>query len=146
VDLGTGMTNDTIRDRIASVCAGTDFGFTRAQTPFSFELQPSGSIDEVFRIETEANQVIGGFNYSEERTDLMHIWLARKHHADPEVTYDQLLIDATSLRAAIIRDGCQDSGEYSIPAQGAEATIAREPKSEFAVLRLTVPVNYETTV
>lgn len=140
------MTSDEIRDRIASVCAGVPFAFTRAQTPFSFDLQPSGAIDEVFRIETEAGSVIGGFNYSEERTDLMHIWLARKHNAEPEVAYDKLLIDATSLRAAIIRDGCQQSGDYSIPGDGAEASIAREPKSEFAVLRLTVPVNYETTV
>ena len=139
------MTVDVIRERIQSVCARQPFGFTRAQTPFSFELQPSGGIDEVFRVETEASAVIGGFNYLEERTDLLSIWIARRYAGDPDATYQRLLRDANSVRAAVIRDAHQYSGEYGIPSEDAGLTIQR-PGGEFAVLRLQLPVNYETFV
>ena len=72
---------DEIRQRIASVCAGAPFEFTQAQEPFGFERQPAGAIDGVFRIESENASVLGGFNYSEERTDTMRIWVARKQAA-----------------------------------------------------------------
>lgn len=140
------MTLTEIRDRVSSVCASAPFGFTRAATPFSFELQPSGGINEVFRIESEAGSVIGGFNYIDDRTDLLQIWVARKYDADPERMYQRLVTDATSLRAAVIRDGCQVSGDYSIPDGGLGVSIQREAGKEFAVVRVTVPVNYETTV
>jgi len=140
------MTSEEIRDRVSSVCASQPFGFTRAQTPFSFDLQPTGVIDEVFRLEQEAAGVIGGFSFTEERTDLVHLWVARKHAGDPERTYTQLLTDASSLRAAVIRDGCDVSGEYCVPDEGSAYSLQREPGREFAVLRVTVPVNYETTV
>ena len=140
------MTSDEIRNRIASVCASQPFSFVRAQTPFSFDLQPTGVIDEVFRTEQAASLVIGGFNYTEERTDLVTIWVARKHAGDPDQTYQRLLTDASSLRAAVIRDGCQVSGEYSVPNDGSAVSLQREPGREFAVLRITVPVEYETTV
>lgn len=137
------MTGDEVRHRIASLCASTPFGFVQAKTPFSWDLQPSGEIDEVFRIDTTEAGVIGGFNYSEERTDVITIWVARKHAMDPEATYDRLRCDASSLRAAVIRDGSVTSGEYSVPDDGSGIAISREPRTEFAVLRLDLPVNYE---
>lgn len=136
----------TIRGRIASVCARAPFRFTEAVQPFDFELQPSGVIDEVFRIEAEALSVIGGFNYSEDRTDMMRIWLARKHRAAPEVSYRRLLTDASSLRAAIIRDGVATSGDYSVPDSGEGVRIVRDDGQEYAVLQMSIPVNYETSV
>ena len=139
------MTVDAIRARVRSVCASQPFGFTQAQTPFSFELQPSGAIDEVFRVETDGGSVIGGFNYLEERTDLLSIWVARKYAGDPDAAYQRLLTDASSIRAAVIRDAHAVSGEYGVPAEGAGLSVQR-PGGEFAVLRLTLPVNYETFV
>lgn len=140
------MTIDTIRTRIASICAKSPFSFTQAKTPFSFELQPTGEIDKVFRLEVQAPHVIGGFNFTEERTNQITIWLARKHAGDPEAVYRQLLDDMEALRAAVIRDGAVTSGEYMVPDEGAGMSIQRESGKEFAVLRLTIPVNYETTV
>lgn len=137
------MTIDEIRGRVSSVCASQPFGFAQAKTPFSFDLQPSGEIDEVFRIETEGLQVIGGFNYLEDRTDAVHIWIARKYEADPEATYQRLLRDMNSIRAAVIHDACEFSGEYSIPDEGAGMTLQRESGKAFAVCRLTMPANYE---
>ena len=139
------QTIDAIRQRVASVCAGAPFDFLQAEDPFSFDLQPTGVIDGVFRLESEGGSVIGGFNYSEERTDPVRIWVARKQAADPETCYVQLQREATSLRAAVIRDGLTSGGDYGVP-DGGGSIILREAGKEYAVLRLTIPVNYEATV
>ena len=137
------MTNELLRDRVSSVCGA--LGYKQAQTPFSWDLQPTGEIDGVFRIELDADEVIGGFNYTEERTDLCTIWLARKHNAQPEATYRALLTESNSIRAAIIRGAHVTSGEYIVP-DGWGVEINREQGKEFAVLRASIPINYETIV
>ncbi len=136
-------TIDVIRDRIASVCAAQPFGFVEAVTPFDFSLQPTSAIDGVFRLTSEAEGVIGGFNFTEERIDRVEIWLARKHSGAPQAAYRALLTDASSLRAAVIRDGAVAGGDYSVPDDGAGVSITHDEGQEFAVLRLTLPVNYE---
>lgn len=138
------MTSDQIRARVESVCAGAPFALTRAQTPFSFDLQPSGAIDDVFRLEQGGSEVIGGFNYSEDRTDELQLWVAKKYQGDPEGTYQRLLTDASSVRAAVIRDGLS-SGDYIVPDTPAGFSVQRDPGKEYAVLRLTIGVNYEAT-
>ena len=143
---GAAVTGTEIRDRIASLCAAQPFAFVQAVTPFSFDLQPAGEIDQVFRIETEGGPILGGFNFREDRTDLMHIWIARKYDGAPDDAYQRLVTDATSIRAAVIRDGAVQSGEYVVPPDGAALSVQRDPGRAFAVLRLTVPVNYEQFV
>lgn len=137
------QTLDVIRDRIASLCASAPFDFGQAQTPFSFRLQPTGNIDQVFRLEVEAGPVIGGFNYSEERTDDIRIWVARKHQGNTEAMYRQLVTDASSLRAAVVRDGLVQGGDYSVPDSGGGVAISQDAKQAYGVLRLTLPVNFE---
>ncbi len=137
-------TVDVIRDRVASICAATPFQFVAAVSPFDFALQPSGQIDQVFRITCEGGEQVGGFNYSEERTDLMEIWVARKQLNQPTAAYSRLLADAASLRAAVIRDGATGGGDYTVP-NGAGFDIEHGDGQEYAVLRLTIPVNYEAT-
>lgn len=140
------QTIDAIVNRIASVCAGAPFDFTRAATPFSFALQPTGEIDAVFRLESQSGQIIGGFNYSEERTDEVRIWVARKLDGDPTKAYERLQCDVSSLRAAVIRDGVSSSGDYHVPDAGADYQIEHEQGHEYAVLQLTLPVNYEAVI
>lgn len=135
-----------IRDRIASVCASAPFALREALTPFDFDLQPTGLIDGVFRLTSEQGQVIGGFNYSEERTDLVEIWVARKQAGAPQATYRQLLTDASSVRAAVIRDGVTGGGDYHVPADGAGFSVQHDTGREYAVLKLTLPVNFEALV
>lgn len=137
------QTIDVIRDRIASVCACQPFGFTEAVTPLDFDLNPSGQIDRVFRVTSEAGDVIGGFNYSEERTDLVQIWVARKHKLDGPACYRQLITDASSLRAAVIRDGIQNGGDYCVPQDGSGYQVDQPDGREYFELRLTIPVNFE---
>lgn len=137
-------TGDVIRDRVSSVVASSPFSFIEARTPFDFDSQPSGEIDQVFRIESEGAVIIGGFNYTEERSDLLTIWLARKHNGDSPAMYRTLVTDVSSLRAAVIRDGLVQSGDYCVPDEGAGFSVAHDAGREFAVLRLTLPVNYES--
>jgi hypothetical protein len=131
-----------LRDRISSLCASAPFAFVEAVQPFDFDKQPSGNIDEVFRITTEQGSVIGGFNFTEERTDVVQIWVARKQAGDPSAMYRLLLNDATSLRAAVIRDGA-GAGDYAVPPEGGGISIDKDPGRDYAVLRLTLPLNFD---
>lgn len=137
-------TIDVVRDRVASICASAPFAFGEAVSPFDFDRQPTTAIDQIFRITSEPSQVIGGFNYSEERFDILAVWVARKQASDPNGMYRTLLTDASSIRAAVIRDGT--NGDYSVPNDGAGFSINHDAGAEFAVLRVLVPVVYEATV
>lgn len=140
------MTRAELWGRVTSVCASAPFQFTRAQSPFNFALQPVGQIDGVFRLTSEQEAVIGGFNYSEERTDTLEIWLARLHNGQPQAMYERLLTDITSLTAAIVRDGAQVSGEYAVLDGGAARIEADDATTAYAVGRLALPVNYESVL
>lgn len=133
-------TREALWGRITSLCV--DSAFVRAHSAFDFDAQPTTLIDGAFRITVEAGPVVGGIGFHEERTDLITIWIARKHAADPQVAYERLLTDVSSLTVAVIRDGAEVSGEYSVP-DGATVGIEHENGREFAVARLALPVNYE---
>lgn len=137
---------DVILDRVASVCAGAPFAFTAASTPFNFDLQPHGTIDGAFRVTADKGSILGGTSYSEIPTDPVVIWLARKTTADPKTVYRQFITDARSLRSALIHDGVTGGGDYDVTDGGVGATIQQDPGKEYAVLRLTIPINYEQSV
>lgn len=135
---------DAIRSRVESVCAGEPFRFTQALEPFSFERQPTGDIDQVYRVECEGGKVVGGMSYTETRQDVVRIWVARKYSADPDATYQLLVTDASSLTAAIVRDGATGGGDFDVPDAGRGAKFLHDKDDEFAVLRLSMLVDYET--
>jgi hypothetical protein len=133
----------TIAQRVGSLCAGAPFGFIQAQEPFSFALQPTGAIDQVFRIENSDISVSGGTNYSETRIGQLRIFIARKQKSLPQAAYTQLSTDAQSLTAAITRDGVVGGGDYDVPDAGRGFTVQHDAGKEYAVLRLTLPIGYE---
>lgn len=136
-------TSQFIRGRVSSVLASEPFSFLRAQTPFDFAQQPSGQIDQTYTVEVEGGEIIGGFSYIEERIDRVRIGVARTFDGDPEAVYQQLIVDATSIVAAIVRDGAEDGGDYDVMDGGRGVSIEHAGNEEFAVLRLSVPVDYE---
>ena len=138
------MTRAVILARLSSLCAAPPFSFVQAVSPFDVDQQPTGQIDQVFRVTLEGDTVIGGFNYSEDRTDLATIWVARKQSADPHVTYATLTTDVSSLTAAVVRDGA-GPGDFAVP-DGGTVSFAHDEGREFAVARLTIPINYETSL
>jgi hypothetical protein len=139
------LTGDVVLDRVRSLCVSAPFNFTEATSWASFDLQPTTNIDAVFRILPLASQVvIGGFAYTEDRTDSMQIWLARKRNGDYDAVRRTLLRDVHSLTAAVVRDGATTSGDYHVPDAGRGHVIADVPTAEYVTLRLTLPINYET--
>lgn len=129
-------------DRVRSVLGGAPFRFIQAQAPYDFGNQPSGQIDQVFTVDGEHGSAIGGFSYTEERIDRVRIGVARVLAADPQSTYNQLHVDATSIVAAVTRDGAQAGGDYDVM-DGRAMRIEHLGSEAFAVLRLDLSVNYE---
>jgi len=134
---------DGIVSRVNSLCASVPFVFGLSVSPFDFDHQPTGNIDQVSRVTVEGQSVIGGLNFSEERTDLVTIWIARKQTAAPQSAYHLLLTDVTSLTAAVTRDGATGGGDYAV-LDGGGVSFEHEDGREFAVARLSLPINYET--
>lgn len=136
-------TLDAIVDRARSVTAA--LGYHEAQTPFDFSLQPDGAIDTCFRIvDSGAQRIVGGFRYSETRVDRITVWVARKYAGEPTQAKRLLTRDMHSITAGIVRDGHEDSGEYAVPDDGRVHEIRAEPGATYAVLQMTVPVDYES--
>jgi hypothetical protein len=136
-------TLDAIVDRVSSVAA--TLGYFEAQTPFSFDQQPTGNLDGCFRvIGSGQNPPKGGFRFSEVRIDRVTIWVARKWAGEPRTAVRTLTRDMHSLTAAIMDDGHITSGEYAVPDDGRVHRISTEPGAEYAVLEMTVPVDYES--
>lgn len=131
----------TVAQRVASICAGSPFLFVQAQDPFSFALQPTGSIDQVFRIEHGDVAFNGWTSFSETRIGQVRVFLARKQKGSPQTAYVQLSTDASSITAAVARDGV--TGDYDLADSGRGMSIQHDAGKEYAVLRLTLPVNYE---
>lgn len=139
------MDRTTILERVTSVCATPAFGFRQAVSPFDFDVQPSGFIDAVFRVEVASQAVVGGLSYAEERTDRVTIWVARKQGASPLLAYTQLVTDVTSLYSAVIHDGATGGGDFAV-LDGTEMDVTHRDGQEFAVGRMALPINYEVTV
>jgi hypothetical protein len=129
--------------RVNSLLAAAPFGLVQAQSPFDFNVEPTGRIDQAYRVEAEGGTVIGGMSYSETRQDVLRIWVARKQAAAPQTTYQSLVTDATSITAAVVRDGATLGGDYDVLDEGRGCSFLQEPGREFSVLRLTLSIDYE---
>jgi hypothetical protein len=136
-------TLDVISNRVSSICGAVPFQFIEAISPFDFAQQPTTQIDQVFRIEYSDTAVFGGLNYSETRIGQVRIFVARKQKGTPQDAYELLAQDATALIAAVVHDGATGGGDYDVQDQGRGFTIQHDKGQEYAVLRLTLPINYE---
>ena len=95
----TANTLAMIRDRVSSVAIGA--GFSLSPEPLSFDRVPTLALDACCRIEGESGTQVGGMNYTSDQTDRVILWVARKTAGDPDATYRDLLVDASSLVSAI---------------------------------------------
>lgn len=132
------LTGDVVVDSVRSVCV--TLGFSEAVRWDTFADQPTTAIDQCFRVPPLASgTVIGGFDYTEDRTDRLEIWVARKHGGDYAAVRRALLRDVHSLTAAVARD----SGDYHVVDSGRSHLITPDRGAEFVTLRLSLPVNYD---
>lgn len=136
---------ELIRDRVTSLVVGEPFVFALSPEPVSFDRVPALALDACCRIEAEIVSQVGGLTMSSDDTGRVTVWMARKTAAEADATYRRLLVDATSLVGAIVRDGATGGGDYDVP-DGRTATISQRPGDDYAVLRLSVPVRYEAAL
>ena len=140
------VTLDGVVDRVRSLCAGAPFAFVEAVGSEDFARQPVGRADGVFRVKARGGVAVGGTSYTEERTDYLDLEVIRSVGGDYPACRRALLRDATSLTAAVVRDGHVTSGAYAVPDEGRASSIVGDRGASFLTLRLTLPANYETTV
>lgn len=141
------ITLDAIVDRVRSLCVNSPFLFTEAVSTEDFTKQPTGQGDRVFKVKGRGGSVRGQMGYVEERTDRIELEVIRAVNADYDGARRALLRDATSLTAAVIRDGHVSSGgEYTVPDESRSQEIVGQPGASFLTLRLTLPANYEINV
>jgi hypothetical protein len=134
---------DAIRTRVQTLLEAEPFGYVPSPVPFDFDRVTTGLIDQSYRIEAEHRQVTGGMSYTETRQDLLLIGLARKIAPDPDVAYRDLLTTVDAVIAAIVRDGAEDGGDYDVLDAGRGCSLGHDKGQEFAVARLSIPVDYE---
>ena len=134
-----------IRDRVRSILAGTPFQFAESQEPWSFERQPTTQIDGVFRVEMASQTVRQEMDFRDIRIDTLTIWTARLQGGDPNAVYRTQLQDVNSITAAVIRDGATGGGDYAVP-DGRGFSLRRDPGAAYAMARISIPVDYETSV
>ena len=135
-----------IVDRVNSLLAAAPFEFVQSQSPFDFDHQPNGAIDKCYRVlNGGSNRTVPGFRFSETRIDRVVVYVARRFDADPTQAERLLTMDASSIVAAICRDGESVVGEYCLE-DGRTFDVRTDPGANHAVLQVTVPVNYETTL
>lgn len=138
-------TLDVIVDRVRSLCVSAPFEYQESARLDRFEWDPAQGFGDVsyFRVETVSQPPRGGTSFTEERTDLLTVTVGRAIHADYDAARRALLRSSHSLTAAIVRDGAQASGSYTVPDAGMSSRIEADPTRAYLVLRLTLPVNYE---
>jgi hypothetical protein len=139
------LTADVIVDRVRSLCCAPPFEMVEAVTWDSFDLQPAQNANAVFRIMPPSSQrVVGGFDYWEDRTDSMQVWVQLQHKQDHVAARRLALQYVHSLTSAIVRDGTSVSGDYSVPDEGRGHAIVSYPGKDYLALRLTLPINYDS--
>ena len=138
-------TLDALVDRVRSLCVAPPFGWVESARLDRFDYDPSqmfGGVS-VFRLDTTSQPPRGGTSYSEERTDLVTVTVGRAIDGDYDAARRGLLRAAHSLTAAIVRDGHEDSGSYTVPDTAQVGRIEPDSSAAYLSLRVTVPVNYE---
>lgn len=136
------LTLDAVADRVTSLLAARPFNYRRSIEPFTFEKQPTGAIDEVFRVRPIAGTSVGGMSFRDDRRDTLEIALAKQQSADGYAAQQWLTRAASSIVAAVTRDGAITSGDYDVP-DGRTSRIDRADGATYAVLQMSLPVAYE---
>jgi len=138
-------TLDAVVDRVRAVCLAAPFEFLESARLDRFEWDAAQQFGDVslFRVETVSQPARGGTSFTEERTDLVTVTVGRAINADYDAARRELLRCSHSLTAAIVRDGAEDSGSYTVPDGGFASRVEADPTTAYLTLRITLPVNFE---
>lgn len=136
----------TILDAVRSLVTGPAFGLVETPTPFDFDRVPAQLDGDSVRVEIAGVAVVGGWAFSEQRTDDVTVWVAKPvDQADPRETTRALHVLSNSLVAAIVREGAT-VGDFAVDDGGRRVDVEQPPGAAYQVLRVVVPVDYMTTL
>lgn len=139
-------TLDVILGRVRSLCVAAPFSYTEAVSTESFALDPTLGEAAVCKVTGRTGTPRGGFDFQEECNDFLDLEVSRPVTGDYRVTHSTLHKDARSLTAAIVRDGAVTYGEYVISDAGRTESVIGQGGAAFLTLRLTLPVNYMSSL
>jgi len=136
------ITEAALLTRLVAVCVAQ--GYTQA-VGRDFSLQPDGNIDGVFVATLQPGAGRGGMNFTEEARAVLVLEVSRPVNDDADAAELVCMADVRTLKNAIVRDGAQVSGEYTVE-DGFAATVEQAPGANYLVSRSRIPLNYEATL
>lgn len=125
--------------RITSLTVG--LGYALAKEPFSFDLQPNGTLDAQCRLEGELDGTEGYLGGDREESWITTVWLAAKCKTDPTSAQRALLVAIDSVTAGIA--AAETAGDYCLGEGQAAAVMLPGDDLGYAVARITLPILLE---
>jgi hypothetical protein len=125
---------------VRAVVEAAPFYLTPTQTPYGFDLQPADNIDGTYRLVPQTYRSVGAFNWYETRQDTLELWVARAHGGDMTAAMDGLVTMASSLVAAIAREGVTQ--DFDLMDGGRASDVGADPGQSYAVARIALPLSY----
>jgi hypothetical protein len=131
--------------RVRSLCLSSPFSYREAVSTESFAFDPTLGEAAVVKVQGRGGVPLGGFDYQEECNDFLDVEVTRPVQGDYRVTHALLNRDARSLTASITRDGSTGGGDYLVT-DGRASQVIGDRGAAFLTLRLTLPVNYMSSL
>jgi hypothetical protein len=132
---------DAILARLRAVAEADPFVLTETHDPFDFDQTPAQTLNRAYRLDAKLTGQEGylGPNCLEgwEITE----WLAQRTAGQPTATRDALLMDISSLSAALSQDGTA-SGTYEVISAD-DGEVQPSPDADYMVARLLVGIEFD---
>jgi hypothetical protein len=125
---------------VRAVVEADPFYLTPAASPYGFELSPQDTISGAYRLVPLSYRTVGAFDFSETRYDTFELTVARSHGGDMTAAMDGLVTLASSLVAAVAREG--QVRDFDLLDEGRTYEVGRDPGQTYATARLVLPLSY----
>lgn len=130
---------DDVLARLRAVVEGDPFLYTETHDPFDFDHDPAEALEHGYRLEPRLARQEGylGPNCNEQWE--IGVWLTRRTQGDATGARDAVLMDISSLCAALSQDGTA-SGEYEVldDLTSGEAQTAEDTDAVIGLWRTSV--------
>lgn len=133
-----------VLDRMSTLCASAPFSLARAREPFSFDLQPDGRLDDVFRVEGELDETAGYLGGDREELWTVRVWVAQKVKHDASAAYREACVLVDSLTAAVA--AAETAGDFHVGEEQAAEIQLPADDLEYLVAQVTLPLSLERTL
>lgn len=123
----------------------TELGYREAVGP-DFALVPVGQQDGAFFVRYTADPPVGRMGFGEEARGRLQISVMRPINNDYQEARLVATGDGRSIVNALVRDGAEVSGEYTVEDTGRVMEIIEPKGANYLEMRVQVAVNFEATL